>query len=104
MSEVRKVESNVISIPYLPSAWGHFSLALHCLAHVLTSDEQEDTHQGFLGLGAFLKMDPTQYISLFLLPEWVSVPGARPFLDEGRTKPQMGIGGGEGSGHRLSCT
>lgn len=49
----------------------------------------------------FLKRDTAQYISLFLLPEWVSVPGARPFLDEEKTKPQMEIGRGQWAGYRL---
>lgn len=39
-------------------------------------------------------MDRAWYISLFLLPEWVSVPGARPFLGEGGAKPQTGRGDG----------
>lgn len=48
---------------------------------------------------AFLKMDQAWYISLFLLPEWVSVPGCRPFLDEGEDKTtewERGMGMGEG--------
>lgn len=42
-------------------------------------------------------MDQACYISLFLLHEWVSVPGARPFLDEGEGKTtdwERGMGDG----------
>lgn len=42
-------------------------------------------------------MDQAWYISLFLLPEWVSVPGARPFLDErGGQNHRLGEGDGDG--------
>lgn len=44
-------------------------------------------------------MDRAWYISLFLLPEWVSVPGARPFLGEGEGKTTDWEGGwGMGDG------
>lgn len=38
-------------------------------------------------------MDRAWYISLFLLPEWVSVLGARPFLGEGEGKTTDWEGG-----------
>lgn len=49
-------------------------------------------------------MDQAWYISLFLLPEWVSVPGARPLLDEGEGKTtERGMGNGGWGAERMKA-